>query len=86
MLLGGDFLKYFSGANHSFRVEHLLIEPYVLNGVARWYPLQALHHNFAISGLPGAQFHTAIGTANGFYNPSQYNPGKIIQRLNLSSS
>uniref|UniRef100_A0A0M3KC45 Protein piccolo (inferred by orthology to a human protein) n=1 Tax=Anisakis simplex TaxID=6269 RepID=A0A0M3KC45_ANISI len=62
-----------------------LSEPYVLNGVARWYPLQALHHNFAVSGLPGVQFDTAIGTVNRSYNTSQYNPGTVFLCLSTSA-
>ncbi|VDN59444.1 unnamed protein product, partial [Dracunculus medinensis] len=55
-----------------------LSEPYILNGVARWYPLQAMHQNFVVSGFPGLQFQTVIPSKNTFQSVQQYNPGTSI--------
>uniref|UniRef100_A0A0N5AA04 C2 domain-containing protein n=1 Tax=Syphacia muris TaxID=451379 RepID=A0A0N5AA04_9BILA len=52
-----------------------LSEPSLLDGKARWYPLQSMHNNFAVTGLPSSHFQNVIGNYTNNYVQNTYNPG-----------
>ncbi|VDD94923.1 unnamed protein product [Enterobius vermicularis] len=62
-----------------------LSEPSLLDGKARWYPLQSMHNNFAVTGLPSSHFQNVIGNYTDGCMQNNYNPGKFFI-ISFSSS